>query len=260
MTNIQIAISRSQIQQHYYKYKAINDYSEDMLTTGMVYFNKADEFNDPYELQLEDSGSYTKTDVINFFMNNKANKMSLTDATNLANSICAQYPNIGDLAKTELEKTKQHRRDIAGIFCVAKSYKNLLMWAHYADSHKGFALEIDVSKLDDKFFPYKVDYTQNIPKMEYLKNSSDFIKKWALTKSDHWEYEEERRMIISDCSKIRKFQFPKDSFTKVFWGINVDRNKRDSIICKMKANGFNTQFYQEKLNQQNYQIIFDPIP
>jgi len=260
MTAIQTAISLSKIQQHYYKYKALNDYSVDMLTTGMVYFNKADEFNDPYELQLEDSGSYTKNDVINYFMNNDADKMSPTDATNLANSICAQYPNIGDFAKKTLEGVKLHQRDKAGIFCVAKSSRNLLMWAHYADSHKGFALEIDVSKLDDRFFPYKVDYAQNIPKMEYLKSKSDFLKKWALTKSDHWKYEEEHRMIIPDCSKIRKFQFPKDSFTKVFWGLNVDIAQRDKIMSQMKANGFNTQFYQEKLNQQNYQIIFDPIP
>jgi hypothetical protein len=259
MSKINIAISNGQIQRHFYKYKPLNEYAEEMLTTGLVYFNKAEEFNDPYELQIEDNGSYNINDVINFFMNNRGVKMNLADATKLANDICKKYPNIGDFAKEQLEQTKQNHRKKIGIFCVANTPKNLLMWAHYADSHKGFALEIDISLLDDIFFPFKVEYEKKIPSMEYLKNNSDFLKKWVLTKSIHWKYEKERRMVIKDCSTQRKIQFPKQAFSKVFWVINVDITQRDKIMSQMRANGFNTQFYQEKFNPKGYQILFKKI-
>lgn len=259
MSKINNVISNGQIQRHFYKYKPLNEYAEEMLTTGLVYFNKAEEFNDPYELQIEDSGIYTKNDVINYFKNNSAEKMSDAAAIHLADDVCKQHPNIGEFLKKILEQTKKHSREKAGILCLAKSFENILMWAHYADSHRGFALEVDISVLEDRFFPLKVRYEKNIPHMEYLKDPNEFFINWALTKSTHWEYEEEYRMIIRDCSKQRKFLFPKQSFSKVYWGLNVDLKKRDEIIAKMKENGFPTEFYQEKLNQQSYQVIFEKI-
>ena len=95
MSRINIAISDGQNQRHFYKYKPLNEFAEEMLTTGLVYFNKAEEFNDPYELQIEDSGIYAKNDVINYFKNNSAKKKSDEEAIHLADDICKRHPNIG---------------------------------------------------------------------------------------------------------------------------------------------------------------------
>lgn len=258
-SKIDTAIINNEIPRYMYKYKPLNMYGEDMLRTANIYFNKADEFNDPYELLIEDSGTYSFSDVVAYFENNIAEPMNHAEAVSLAQGILSQNANVGDFVQKELESAKLNARSRTGIFCLADSYQNTLMWAHYADSHRGFALEIDISKLDDSFFPYKVDYSTNVPQMQYLKNKKDFLKKWALTKSNHWSYERESRMILPSCPADQIVPFPKESFTKVFFGLKVNVAKRDAVIADMKANGFVCDFYQEKLNQNSYSLIFDKI-
>lgn len=257
--SIDYAIEDGQINKIYYKYKPLNDYTKDMLRTGVIYFNKPHEFNDPYELNIQDSGSYTKDDVIAFFENNNDKKMSRKDATTLANDIMQKYPNIGDFVQEQLEKTKQNIRCKTSIFCIAEKCDILLMWAHYADSHKGVAIGFDISKLEDKFFPYKVKYDQQIPQIKYLTEKNNFLMKWALTKSDHWAYELEHRMILPNRPNTDKIQFPKEAFKEIYFGVNVNITERNSIIKEMLKNGFNPDFYQEILNQQEYKIKFNKI-
>lgn len=36
------------------------------------------------------------------------------------------------------------------IGCFAQSYSDILMWAHYADSHKGCCIEFEVSHNDEE--------------------------------------------------------------------------------------------------------------
>src|SRR4051812_50000619 len=40
--------------------------------------------------------------------------------------------------------------DLIGILCFLPERDNLLMWSHYADSHKGYALEFKASRADFK--------------------------------------------------------------------------------------------------------------
>lgn len=72
--------------------------------------------------------------------------------------------------------------------------KNILMWSHYGDSHKGLCLGFENMR-----HTIPIDYTDDFPKIDFNnKNDQEKIlefMKIMTTKSSQWSYEKERRMI-----------------------------------------------------------------
>jgi len=90
-----------------------------------------------------------------------------------------------------------------GINCFSKSWNNLLMWAHYANKHKGLCLGFDIP---DELV-CEVNYTMELPSADeffrelststnLLTHIDEFKKKFMLTKSSDWNHEEEYRAFL----------------------------------------------------------------
>lgn len=131
-------------------------------------------------------------------------------------------------------------RDSAVITCVSENKNDLLMFAHYADSYKGFCMEYDLNLLDKDIyeritpflFPVIYSHAPEVLKFkdklgEDIKNhikameedklslaKLDDIMSYFFHKANVWEYENEWRFIV-----------PRDQYRNVF-GIddNIDRN------------------------------------
>lgn len=71
------------------------------------------------------------------------------------------------------------------------------MWSHYAEEHKGIAIEYDFTNFkqhENGFYFTKVDYSNTIvPNMEIIEQT-DYIKSF-FTKDELWKYENEYRLI-----------------------------------------------------------------
>ncbi|MFC6807110.1 DUF2971 domain-containing protein [Methylophaga thalassica] len=111
--------------------------------------------------------------------------------------------------------------DDYGVISFTETYNNLLMWAHYANDHKGIVIEFDLSKLhfnsyqsyplfevdkNDEIFAAKnpIIKTLNEGSLQKVRYSNrrpseygcDSILEHFLVKSDDWSYEKEHRAII----------------------------------------------------------------
>jgi len=88
------------------------------------------------------------------------------------------------------------KRDLSkgnGLLCFSKSWRHPMLWAHYADKHRGFCLGFDVN--DEKLG--HVSYVNSrFPKPENPKTES-FIEKLLYTKFAHWSYEDEYRLYVA---------------------------------------------------------------
>jgi prenyltransferase beta subunit len=111
--------------------------------------------------------------------------------------------------------------DTIGILCLTEKKDNLLMWSHYANSHKGFVLEFntehcyfDQRKKNLQLAEHlkKVRYTFNRPEFVLFdtalltkENMDNWINNFIWVKSDHWSYEEEWRITTTfrGCKKLR---------------------------------------------------------
>lgn len=86
------------------------------------------------------------------------------------------------------------------IFSSSKDYDNPLLWAHYANSHKGFC--IGYNKSDIENLSYKVsdiNYSKKIPTFDEIKEET--FEELLYTKSDEWKYENECRALYKLKSK-----------------------------------------------------------
>jgi hypothetical protein len=90
-----------------------------------------------------------------------------------------------------LEETKVEISDTTGIVCFCRTWKHPILWAHYADRHKGICLGFEVSNA----YLGKVNYIDcRFPKPNV--HDKEFMKKLLFTKFRHWEYEQEYRLYI----------------------------------------------------------------
>jgi hypothetical protein len=98
-------------------------------------------------------------------------------------------------------KTRDEIGTDRGILCFSKHWHNPVLWAHYADSHKGLCLGFDVP--DDG--PQAIDYVENPLKLTRL--NYEVANKMLFTKYEHWRYEEELRMWATLEEKSGSYYF-----------------------------------------------------
>ena len=129
------------------------------------------------------------------------------------------FQNILDMKDTKL-----------GIFSLSKTYRDELLWAHYANSHKGFCIEYDLEKLLSRQNPkhrcFDVQYTNNIPNLDFSQllgqtNPDILIKKMLGYKSQRWEYEQELR-IITENQGINTYDYR--AVKAIYFGLKTPKS------------------------------------
>lgn len=120
---------------------------------------------------------------------------------------------------------------------------NLLMWAHYANGHKGFCVEYDFSS--DFRKPLRSFNHINYDRVDLSKDKLSITEAFA-TKSKDWEYENEVRLISYDCDSNDDhrtiFLDGKSSIVAVYLGLKCSK-ERASIIQTM-LEGRSTKLYK----------------
>jgi len=174
-----------------------------------------------------------------------------------------------------------------GMLCLTEKSDNLLMWAHYTSNHTGFVIQFntqnsffDQRKKPNEIRGYltKVRYTKKRPEIILMDPNipkEQTIDRWVndifFVKSEHWEYEQEWRMILTlrDCQqviqkdsyKIHLFPFPKDSVKTVILGCKISKDNKDSIvrIIKQDRSYSNVEIIQAKIDDKEYRLNFMQI-
>lgn len=178
-----------------------------------------------------------------------------------------------------------------GAICLTETKRNLLMWSHYADSHKGFVIELNTThpffhrpEADNNYHGriHRVIYDRERPK--HINNWSD----WFTFKSDEWIYEKEHRFLFSlylsdECYKnennvkqainprktqeiyknnyICLMKIPKDVIISVSFGAKTSPENKQRIVSTIKDNPdlAHIKMYESKICTERYDLIFDGI-
>lgn len=89
-----------------------------------------------------------------------------------------------------------------GIVSLTETKDNLLMWSHYADQHRGLAVEFDITHefFNTKYASDSNSHTGKIQRVLYRKERlsevGDFFMEPYFHKSDEWAYEKEHRLLL----------------------------------------------------------------
>jgi len=126
-------------------------------------------------------------------------------------------------------------REGVGALCFTKNGNHPLMWAHYANEHKGAAIKFktdvpcfnrgvyaeDIGKFVD------VSYTQSRPLLNAA-SSKEAIAILALSKAIEWKYEEEMRFLLP-LTKVDKV------INEKYHLINIDPPSVQAVIFGCRA-------------------------
>jgi hypothetical protein len=95
------------------------------------------------------------------------------------------------------EKFREDFKSNFRILSLAGNRTSTLLWAHYADNHKGLCIHIDRTVVPFTVAE-SVRYTQDYPVLHFpleIDEKEQFVRMFC-TKSPEWFYEEEHRMVL----------------------------------------------------------------
>ena len=152
------------------------------------------------------------------------------------------------MSLTSLESVRnglQDDVDRAGIVCFSKVRDDILMWAHYADKHTGLCFEFDGSA-DCPFFgeALPVEY-ENYTAIPIGEDSNHQMTRVILTKSKHWSYEREYRIVRSGTAR-RKAPFPGEFLTGVIFGCMMRDDVRALVRQWAKEGDCHVAFFEAR--------------
>ena len=151
-----------------------------------------------------------------------------------------------------------------------RAIENTLMWAHYADCHRGFCVQYLLDSTDfrrddmdtlsaSRLFP--VDYLSKEDCALDLSDPTKTLssKKAYFTKSGDWRYENEVRMVSYDPTNSS--QYPpfklgsKSRITAIYFGVNCPDSTKEDV--KNALIGRSVKYYQMAINPRNIYSLID---
>jgi hypothetical protein len=123
------------------------------------------------------------------------------------------------------------KRDLR-ICSFSNTYHPILLWSHYADGHKGIAIEIT---LNSKHYQdlYRIKYVKKIPFIDFKKDNQNPISVLR-TKIKFWRYEREFRYIdFQDGVRLGEI-------TGIYFGIRTPSHHKNQLRVIANRNGIPT--------------------
>jgi DUF2971 family protein len=185
-----------------YHYEPFNEsYLADTLTNNQVHLSDPSHFNDPWDCCPMFSGAGMDQPSCQESWSRFFGLM-----TDTLPEINKKVVEEGSLLRDprfltrSIQNLNRHSREITlqrwRIYCLTPQPDSTLMWAHYAERHKGICLEFNAE--DSRFGgAFEVMYAEKRPVIDCrsLANATEMAEKMVLMKSSDWAYEHEFRIL-----------------------------------------------------------------
>ncbi len=281
-------VVREMVPKSLFRFREIDVRSVDAFKNDIIYAVTADKFNDPYDTlvryDLEGIEKWVNTvmntetlgqmktwfaqgwDLLNEVKHILPKEMidalkvalsSTEDINDFEEKIEETRKRMISMIETYFPILSETAKRYSAIACFSESVDSILMWSHYADSHKGFALEYNFRPTLER--PIKNVGLFPVVYSKERFDISDYIAwaflriigfpakmpdisasiKNALWKSDVWSYEKEWRMIDSTPRNITDEKASTIYYKPVaiYYGrhMSVDDKKRLHEVAKEKG-------------------------
>ncbi len=241
------------------------DYTERIFLRNELWLSSVADFNDPFDGKFAVSGEcedwqykdwlmryFEDTEPHMTYEQQKAKVFTLLDARQASD----RDPVLQDM----LSATHQLVETILGITCFTAVSDSILMWSHYADSHRGLCLKFDVGILQKTLgMALPVTYQDEYPVVKpFTQSNSERFKRSILTKSRLWTYEKEYRLIVP--GRVREsVNFPSEALTSVIFGAKMLPDHRDQIIGWVQRRESEVAYHEAKLKPTDYGVDIVPL-
>ena len=147
-----------------------------------------------------------------------------------------------------------------GMLCFCRSWRNPVMWAHYAKNHTGicFGFDVDPTSFIDVRYVSDRLYPNLSPENFFSQVGEDQMSNLFATKFIHWSYEEEVRLLISfsgDASQGEDIFHPFSNLLKlkeVIVGPNSEVKASDVAAL---VSDDSVEIFKSRLAFQRFEIV-----
>lgn len=232
-----------------FKFREINKRMIESLVSGEVYFAPPGQLNDPFDCQIDLRKSI---DTAIEKVNTNEKKLRLIGLKENVENLFIDLPK-------SIENF--------GVWSGSLNLENPLMWAHYADEHRGICLTYDLPK---NFIDYKLGDVIGIHPVEYNSNPmidfflaqveaetfdtfDDFLTKIIVklltSKDECWEYEKEGR-VISNNSGLKKIG--KSALRQVCFGLRTTESDKELVREILDKHGYDVNICEIERDDNDF--------
>jgi hypothetical protein len=163
-----------------------------ILRDRTLMFQKPRNFNDPFELHLGLLDFELSEGVVEVY------QKYFNDGKQLSDKLKAALEKAGSsIISDAIRDTLDSYRDNVGVTCFSKTSSNPLMWAHYANSHRGVCVGFQIEGWNRVRDTFSVHYANSVAPIKFFDEKERDLSfwYWMFTKSHVWAYEREVRCI-----------------------------------------------------------------
>jgi len=244
--------------EYLYKYRSMTSQSlERIFTNNEIFLSDPTAFNDPFEcrpLLLTHNSPLKRKRFIESIVKHRFPNYSKHEIKKIAkkNKIAKNF-----ISKPFIEETYRRFIKDVGVYCLSEIPDDILMWAHYSDCHKGICIKF---KADLEFSLFweslKVTYQDSYASVNVMamNESSQFFNALA-TKSSHWKYEQERRIVKLLAEGGPGYhKFSPSLLSGVILGALISKMDEDIVRAWLSKYPVPVQIYKATLNNTSYKL------
>ena len=274
--------------QSLFRYRSCTEKQIDAFQKDIIYAVSADLFNDPYDTLVRYDIDGIKNYVNALLEPNTLVQLKkyLVEGNDFTNNVKDSFPKgmVEKIKEQILTTDFEEKKDVlatyksqmvqtidflyplladaskrfVSIACFCESVQSITMWSHYADYHKGFALEYEMRSTLTKgikegvgLYPViyddiRYDASQymawaflkmfgiNAPNPDILSHT-----KCALHKSRQWEYEKEWRLVDYSTRNYLVENITSINYkpTAIYYGVHISNENKERLHKIAKAKG-----------------------
>lgn len=245
---VRYAIEHGQIPRYLYKYWSKSSVIR-FLNNHKIMFSQYKDFNDPFECSANIDTNNTPSEWADFL---KSQGASPGEIQHIVSNMLINRHVAAKIIQESIHKTISE----SGIFCMTPKPDNLLMWAHYADQHKGVCVKFDLlSDVATFNFPKSVDYSDDYYNINYMRNQ-EMASQTIWHKSKDWAYEEEYRVVKPTYHGLCEIN--PDAVVEIIFGCRCPEEDEKDIRAAADTGVYKKLTYRHaRMSSSKYQLIIE---
>lgn len=250
-----------------YKYRdADNPLHIQALREKYIFVSSPLEFNDPFDCKMPmDFESVAEDSHLQMLFAQKLAILSNVESAKISEYInkvlqSGNLKNKAFLKTLEQEQVKSMAMDL-GVFCLSKEPNNLLLWSHYANSHKGFCVGYN-PKIILEILGYPtlgpVNYCNIYPLLSAVEDPVKTSYTQVFNKSIDWYYEKEYRYVKSNGAN-KKYDISQDAIAEIYLGCMIS-DENETIIKSIRDSNFpKAKLYKYEKSKNRFEMEFNEV-